>query len=85
MIKVDFVVAISWFLCLILLFVFVVWIFYNYYEGPREGNVKVLKQCPYCSHLFFNDGEKDIEQCPRCQSYLSPEESRLKESDAKGS
>jgi len=85
MIKVDFALAISGFFCLILLFVFIVWIFYNYQGGPDEGNTKALKQCPYCSHLFFNDGQKEVEKCPRCQSYLSSEDSKLKEFDVKGS
>lgn len=79
MIKVDAVMAISLFLCLLFLFVFVRWIFYNYRGGTHEPDVKNLKQCPYCSYLFLSDKEKMIQKCPRCESYLDAHDVLLRE------
>ena len=84
MIKVDALLAVSLFLCVFLLFVFVVWVFYNYRGGVQESDAKILKQCPYCSYLFSNDDEKSIQKCPRCESYLNVEEAVLKAAPPKG-
>ena len=79
--KIDAFLAISIFLCLVFLFVFIAWIFYNYRGGLEEGRLESLKQCRYCAYLFLSYDKKGIQKCPRCQSYLAPEDSNLKEPD----
>ena len=71
MIKIDINIAISTFLSLSILLVFVLWLFYNYRRDSLVSELTELKQCPYCAHVFPKDTNSELENCPQCKSYLS--------------
>ncbi|VAX35444.1 hypothetical protein MNBD_UNCLBAC01-1956 [hydrothermal vent metagenome] len=70
MIKIDISLAIAIFLCIFCFLVFIVWIFYNYHGKATIGKIECLKQCTYCSYVFFNYSEEHEYVCPQCKSYL---------------
>lgn len=74
MIKIDIAAAVSIYLCLSIFLVFLLWIFYNFREPSAKGKTDHLRQCPYCTHVFFNDKAEGVAVCPQCQSYISLEE-----------
>jgi hypothetical protein len=85
MIRIDFSVAIAGYLFLILLLVIGHWIFYNYYRSSHLSNTsRYLKQCPYCTFLFFDYKKASMVTCPQCKSYITQDISRTKERDMKG-
>ncbi len=73
MIKIDLAYGLAVYLSTALVLVIAGWIFYNYTrDNDTVHETKYLKQCPYCTHIFFDyKGETDVLTCPRCQSYLT--------------
>ncbi len=72
MIKIDFSLAIGIYSLLIVLLVFGRWIFYNYISKD-EGPVVLaqnLRQCPYCTYIFFDYSRDPLAICPRCESLI---------------
>ena len=53
MIKIDFSSAVSVYLSFSIFLVFVVWIFYNRNRDITLNETKYLRQCPYCTYVFF--------------------------------
>lgn len=74
MIKIDINIAISGFLCVSILLVFTLWLFYNYRRTNTLTENSELKQCPYCTHIFPGSNDSEIDVCPQCKSYLHSEE-----------
>lgn len=73
MIAVDLIWAISFLISFALLLVFVLWIFYNFFEEAKSQDVASsadLEQCPYCLSLFFDYQKSDVKTCPHCKSYV---------------
>lgn len=84
MIKIDLNWAISIYLSLALLLVFLLWIFYTYKRSESLGLIEYLQQCPLCTHIFYSYKTTPIQQCPQCKSYIDINpENRLKEYDKK--
>ena len=54
MIKIDFSSAIAIYLSFSIFLVFVLWIFYNYKKNDIINETQYLRQCPYCTYMFFN-------------------------------
>lgn len=75
MISINFFVAIAGYLFLFILLLFCVWLLYNNNVGKEYPglNVKFFRQCPICSHLFFDDEPKEVLVCPRCNSLIKIE------------
>jgi len=74
MIIIDFVVAISIFLSFSIILVLSLWIFYNYKEGNELNEIQHLQQCVYCTYVFFNYKQTELQICPRCKSYISKDD-----------
>ncbi len=70
MIRINIVFAIAAYLCFFIFFVFVLWIFYNYREQNIFSESEHIQQCSYCTHVFFNYTDSDVQTCPRCKSYV---------------
>ncbi len=73
MIKIDIVVAISIYLSFTLALVFIFWIFYTCNAKSVMGESNYLKQCVYCTYVFFEYKKKNVLICPRCKSYITME------------
>jgi len=58
MIKINFSYAISLYLCISIIVVFIVWIFYNYRRDGILNETKYLQQCPYCTYIFFSNASR---------------------------
>lgn len=75
MIKIDFSLAIAFYFFSILTLVIGHWIFYNWSEEKGAENCNKVapfaRQCPYCTHLFFDYYASALKICPRCKSYLN--------------
>ena len=72
MITVDIFLAIAVFLSVFLCVVFIVWIFYNFYnEKTADHDIESVHQCPYCTYVFVNHSKQDVLVCPRCWSYIT--------------
>ncbi len=75
MITLDFYTAIAVYLSIAILLVIGPWIFYTC--NDTESMIiesKYLRQCPYCTHLFFDYAEEKLTMCPRCESYVALED-----------
>lgn len=75
MIALDFYFAIAAYLSLAIVLVLGPWIFYTY--NDKDSMViesQYLRQCPYCTHLFFDYDESKLTMCPRCESYIALED-----------
>lgn len=73
MIKISFSLAIALYLFLFLILVIGFWIFYNLdRDKPLSYDQNYLRQCPYCTFVFFDYWEQgnEIRKCPNCQSYI---------------
>jgi len=70
MITLDLNLSIGLFLTFALLFVFVLWIFYNYKQEDNLQDIQKMHQCPFCTYIFFVYSKDDIVTCPRCQSLV---------------
>ncbi len=79
MIKIDLFLAITLFISFSIVIVFIFWLFYNGGHAQDSDNAQWLKQCPYCTCVFFhyssNQGEsigdgKGMLKCPHCKSYI---------------
>jgi len=73
MIKVQFTEAIAIYLCFSIVLVFIVWMSYNYRERSLLNHPRFLRQCHYCTYIFFYYRESGSVICPRCKSYLNVE------------
>ena len=75
MIKIDLTLAVSLFLSLSLIVVFVKWISYtfNNYQLTTNG-IRHLKQCPFCTYIFFQYKDSELLVCPRCKCYFNVDE-----------
>lgn len=75
MIKIDFSLAIGIFSLLMVLLVFGRWIFYNCINRGGESAVSAqnLRQCPYCTYIFFDYSRDPLAVCPRCESLIDAE------------
>ena len=72
MITLDFQWAITGFLFFFLFLVFMHWLFYTYSKcNSYIHKVQYFVQCPYCTHIFFDCRNQEIQKCPRCQSFIS--------------
>lgn len=72
MIKIDFTLSVAVYLSVTLILVIAGWIFYNWTrDDDTVHEAKYLRQCPYCTHIFFDYEEKDDLSCPQCKSYLT--------------
>lgn len=79
MIKIDFALAVSFYLFLAIALVCGLWIFYNLgKEYPLSDKSDYVEQCPYCTYVFFNYRAKQISVCPRCKSYLEAGKDNIK-------
>ena len=75
MIKIDFVLAITAGMSVANPVVLISWIVYTLRkENDFVLKLKNLEQCPYCTYLFFDDGDTHFKMCPRCESYISTTE-----------
>jgi uncharacterized paraquat-inducible protein A len=74
MIKIDFVLALSWFLILSLCLVFALWLFYTCHRENTHWEDEEIQQCPFCTHVFPKIAEGKHSQCPQCKSYLTIEQ-----------
>ena len=71
MIKIDFITAISILTSCVLLLVFIPWITYNYTRTKNRSNDNQhLIHCPFCSYIFFDYQNREVNSCPRCQSLI---------------
>jgi len=77
MVKIDFSTAISVYLSVSLLLVFLQWIFYNFYRSEElDFQTKHFQRCPYCTYTFFYYYKEGLIICPRCQSIISKSQER---------
>lgn len=76
MIKIDFSWAVTIFMMISCILVFVLWAFYtSKREEVVEGEMKQVQQCPYCTYIFFDYGSlTSITACPRCHSLIATQE-----------
>lgn len=72
MIKINIVWAMALYLFFTILVVFILWLFYNRKKlsTPFWKNTDMI-QCPYCSFIFYNLTDKEIQSCPKCKSYIN--------------
>ena len=78
MIKVDFVLALGFFLSTTIICFFLNWLFSHHQKGDKILlDSETLIQCPYCTHLFPQYEKKDLIKCPQCKSYFNVEENFL--------
>ncbi len=74
MINIDFSTAVAIFLTFTLLIVFIPWIFYNYFRKEDwDYESPYVKQCPYCTYIFFHYDPAQFVTCPRCHSLIQEE------------
>lgn len=75
MINLNFYNAVAIYLSCIVLIFLGSWLFMDalsYKETKTQ--VEFLRQCPICTHLFFDFRSDKVSLCPRCKSYLKKEE-----------
>ena len=80
MIKIDFVFAIASFLCLSIGGFFIQWLYSGirrHHAERMDDHIKLMRQCPYCTHLFFNYQQTSLMICPRCKSYIDREPEKI--------
>lgn len=53
MIKIDLFLAMTLVISFSIFIVFIFWLFYNGYHAQDSDNAQWLKQCPYCTCVFF--------------------------------
>ena len=73
MIKIDINSAITIYLSVTIVIVMCLWIFYNFQKQEPVDTSKALKQCPYCTYIFFIYTKKNFLLCPRCKSVIIDE------------
>ncbi len=82
MIKIDFFLVMALLISFSIFIVFIFWLFYNRRDTQNFDNAEWLKQCPYCTYVFFyypSSEEKDgsagtkLLKCPHCKSYIEIE------------
>jgi uncharacterized paraquat-inducible protein A len=73
MFRVNFYIAISAYIGIILAFLVGIWMWieFNAHSGNLGGFGTTQKKwrCHYCGYMYLGTGEEDISQCPRCQSF----------------
>lgn len=75
MLKLSFDLAVTIVIIISLGLVFLLWIFYNLAEDKIAVDSSALRQCPFCTYIFFNYANKNaMEQCPRCNSRFESNE-----------
>ena len=79
MIVMDFSWAVALYVVGWLGVVLIPWLFYNYKETrPVKEAPDDIRQCPFCTGVFFVYADQDICTCPACGSYI---QSRKGEAD----
>jgi len=77
MILIDFSLAVTIFICVVLALVFGRWIIYTYNNSDQMVLLEQKEElviCPYCTHIFFDYHKGKVKICPRCESYIALEE-----------
>ncbi len=76
MIKIELGLAIALFFVFTLSLVLAKWIFYNCNASSKTfADRENLMQCPYCSHVFWDNAKDGIRTCPRCHSLIDSDDS----------
>ncbi len=73
MIQLTINTAVAIYVSFFIFLVFSLWLFYDYNEKIGIYDVKFLRQCPFCTYLFFyynNKGKDETILCPRCKSHF---------------
>ena len=83
MIVINLDIAISLLLSLIFLLVIGSWLMYTNKEEAEEKKSAHVVQCPYCSFVFLDRLKKEIQVCPRCESYIEKAKGTANESTKK--
>lgn len=73
MIHINLNLAVALVITLSISLVFILWIFYNCRRESVINGIDQLRQCPYCTYIFFNYASKQLIKCPQCKSYLGQE------------
>ena len=70
MIEVDLATAFVLYLLSTLAVLFVVWVVYERgHKAPHvEPNEERIVRCPICAHLYLDDRDRRISECPQCGS-----------------
>lgn len=72
MIPIDFNLAISLYLFIAILLVFISWLFYTYSDEQKASQeMSAMLQCPFCTYIFSPKDDAPIERCPHCHSYIN--------------
>jgi len=80
MIRVDFLLAISIYLSILLLFLLGLWISTdnkNEIAKNMHQDTKFVLQCPICSFIYYDYTNTAISICPRCKSYSERGEAKV--------
>ncbi len=78
MIVMDFSWAVALYMMGGLGVVFLPWLFYNYTETrPVREAPEDIRQCPFCTGVFFVYSDKDIHTCPACGSYIQSQKGEM--------
>ncbi len=70
MIQLTINTAVAVYISFFIFLVFSLWLFYDYNENVIIYNTKFLKQCPFCTYLFFYYNKEKTILCPRCRSHF---------------
>ena len=73
MIPLNITWAMTIYLSVPIIFVFIAWMFYTYHEEKEDTQLEYLYQCSYCTYLFFSYTQNEVQICPRCKSYVNKE------------
>ncbi|MBL7081975.1 MAG: hypothetical protein ISS44_05370 [Candidatus Omnitrophica bacterium] len=72
MIKVDFSIAVSFYLLICLGFVFYLWLLFKkrmFFKEFLTLSPRFIWCCSICTYTYFTTHKTEISVCPRCSSY----------------
>jgi hypothetical protein len=70
MIKIDFSLAVSLYLCIFLFLIICSWLLFKKYKDKDLSlDVKFIWYCTVCTYAYINTKEENFSVCPRCGSY----------------
>lgn len=71
MIEISSTTAIMLYLCLTLAILLFLWGQHHYYARKKKLDLSHQKLivCEYCHNAYLDRSDKNITQCPQCQSY----------------
>jgi len=73
MIRINIIFAISLYTYLWIFLVFGFWLLYNKKQSSILHETTFLRQCDFCTYIFYNFKKGDMSTCPKCKSYIKNE------------